>query len=96
MLAMITKASDVKRIIEEAICDPQSSFPAIMGLASSADWKEREVAATVLVEASKKKPGEIVEEMILWAPNVRRAASEGLRGIARRSPQFVLPVLTKP
>jgi len=37
--------------------------------------------------------------MILWVehpdPNVRRAASEGLRGIARRSPELVLPVLTK-
>jgi 3-methyladenine DNA glycosylase AlkC len=96
---MITKASDVRHIIETSTRDPRQAFPAIMELASSGDWKEREVAATILVEASKKKPGEIVEEMILWAdhpdPNVRRAASEGLRGIARRSPELVLPVLTK-
>jgi 3-methyladenine DNA glycosylase AlkC len=96
---MITKASDVKHIIKEAIYDPQESFPAIMELACSVDWKEREVAATILVEVSKKKPDDIVKEMILWAghpdPNVRRAASEGLRGVARRNPELVLPVLTK-
>jgi 3-methyladenine DNA glycosylase AlkC len=96
---MITKASDVKHIIEKAIRDPQQSFPAIMGLASSGDWKEREVAATILVEASKKKSGEVVAEMLFWAdhsdPNVRRAASEGLRGVARRSPELALPVLMK-
>jgi 3-methyladenine DNA glycosylase AlkC len=96
---MITKASDVKHIIEKAIRDPQQSFPAIMELACSEDWKEREVAATILVEASKKKSGEVIPEMILWAdhldPNVRRTASEGLRGVARKNPELVLPVLTK-
>lgn len=99
MPAMITKASDVKHIIEEAIRAPRQSFPAVMGLACSGDWKEREVAATILVEASKKKSGEIIEEMLLWAdhpdPNVRRAASEGLRGVARKSPELALPVLMK-
>ncbi|HZH91886.1 MAG TPA: HEAT repeat domain-containing protein [Pyrinomonadaceae bacterium] len=99
MPAMITKASDVKHIIGEAIRDPRQSFPTIMGLASSGDWKEREVAATILVEASRKKSDEVVAEMLCWAdhpdPNVRRAASEGLRGVARRSPELALPVLTK-
>src|SRR3954451_2945805 len=96
---MVTKASDVKQIIQEAIGDPQQSFPAIMTLARSADWKEREVAATILVETGKKKPGEIIEEMLIWAdysdPNMRRAPSEGLRSIARRNPALVLPVLAK-
>jgi 3-methyladenine DNA glycosylase AlkC len=99
MPAVITKASDVKHIIEEAIREPRRSFPVIMGLAYSGDWREREVAATILVEASKKKPSEVVAEMLLWAdhsdPNVRRAASEGLRGVARRSPELMLPVLSK-
>jgi 3-methyladenine DNA glycosylase AlkC len=96
---MVTKASDVRHIIEGAIHNPQHTFPAIMELACSEDWKEREVAATILVEASKKKPGEIVGAMLFWAdhsnPNVRRAASEGLRGVVRRNPELVLPVLTK-
>ena len=96
---MVTKASDVKHIIEKAICDPRQCFPAIMELACSEDWKAREVAATILVEASKKKSHEIIEEMLLWAehpdPNIRRTASEGLRGVARRSPELALSVLTK-
>ncbi len=96
---MVTKASDVKHIIERAIYDPRQSFPAIMELARSEDWKEREVAATILVEVSKQKAGEIIQEMILWADhpdvNVRRTASEGLRDVARKNPELVLPVLTK-
>src|SRR5215831_1644534 len=96
---MITKLSDVKDIARRAIDDPRRSFPAILKLASSSDWKEREVAATILVEASKKKPDDIVAEMMAWAdypdPNVRRTASEGLRFIARRDPELVLSVITK-
>jgi 3-methyladenine DNA glycosylase AlkC len=96
---MITKASDVRHIIEASIRDLRQAFPTIMELAYSESWEEREVAATILVEASKKKPGEVVREMLFWAdhpnPNVRRTASEGLRGVARRSPELVLPVLTK-
>ncbi len=78
---MVNKLSDVSDIVKQTINDPGQSFPAIMKLATSEDWKEREVAATILVEGSKKKPGDIVAEMILWAdhanPNVRRTASEG-------------------
>ena len=70
-----------------------------MELASSEDWQEREVAATILVEGSKKKLVEIVDEMILWAshpnPNIRRTASEGLRDVARKNPEIVLPVIVK-
>jgi 3-methyladenine DNA glycosylase AlkC len=96
---MVTKLSDVTDIARQAIDDPRRSFPAIMKLASSPDWKEREVAATILVEASKKKPNEIIAEMTLWAdhpdPNVRRTASESLRDIARKKPELVLPVIAK-
>jgi 3-methyladenine DNA glycosylase AlkC len=96
---VITKVSDVRDLVKQAINDPRRSFPAIMKLAASEDWKEREVAASVLVEASKKKPGDIVAEMILWAdhanPNVRRTASEGLRDVARKNPGVVLPVIAK-
>jgi 3-methyladenine DNA glycosylase AlkC len=96
---MVTKVSDVKGIVQQAATDPQRTFPAIMELASSRDWKKREVAATILVEASKKKPAWIIEEMIRWAdhsdPNVRRAASEVLRGVARKEPEKVLPVIEK-
>jgi 3-methyladenine DNA glycosylase AlkC len=86
---MITKLSDVKDIVRQAVSNPKESFPKIMELASSEDWKEREVAATILVETGKKKPEQIIQEMSLWAeninPNVRRTASEGLRDIARKN-----------
>jgi hypothetical protein len=84
----ITKVSDVPELLAQARQNPQKSFPAILKLATSENPYEREVAATLLVEASKKKPAEIVAEMIRWAensdPNVRRTASEGLRDVARK------------
>ena len=55
----ITKVSDVSDLLTQARQSPSKSFPAILKLASSEDWKEREVAASLLVEASKKKPDEI-------------------------------------
>jgi 3-methyladenine DNA glycosylase AlkC len=59
----------------------------------------REVAATCLVEIDKKKADEVIQEMMQWAddanPNVRRASSEGLRGIVRRNPDKVLPIIEK-
>jgi len=94
---MVSKLSDVPDTLRQAVDDPQQSFPAILKLARSEDWKEREVAAPILVEASKKKPEKITREMTSWAdhpdPNVRRAASEGLRGVARKNPELVLPVI---
>jgi len=96
---MVTKASDVKHIIAVAIRDSEQGFRSIMELARSEDWKEREVAATILVEVSKMKPDEVIAEMLLWADhsdtNVRRTASEGLRDIARKNPGSVLPVIEK-
>lgn len=94
---MVSKLSDVSGVVKQAIQDLHRSLPTIMKLATSQDWKEREVAATVLVETSKKKPAEVVAEMIRWVdhpdPNVRRTASEGLRDVARKNPELVLPVI---
>ena len=96
---MVSKLSDVPDIVRQTVDDPRRAFPLVLELASSTDWKEREVAATILVEGSKKKLVEIVAEMIIWArdpdPNVRRTASEGLRDVARRQPELVLPVIAK-
>lgn len=96
---MTTKVSEVKHIVEKGIRNPKSAFPEIRKMAESDDWKVREVAATVLVEISKKRVDEVVREMMLWAndtnPNVRRTSSEGLRNLARKNPEKVLPVIEK-
>jgi len=90
---------DVRDIIEKGIRSLNAVLPEIRKLASSDNWRKREDAATALVEISKKKEDEVVNEMILWAededPNVRRTASEGLRGVARRNPEKILPVIEK-
>ena len=96
---MIRKISDVPETLQQARSDPQTAYAAILKLAQSDDWGEREVAATLLVEAGKKHASAIVDEMMRWAddenPNVRRTASEGLRGITGKNPDLVLPVLNK-
>ncbi len=90
---------DVREIIEKGIHSLSDALLEIRKLASNENWKKREDAATALVEISKKKEDEVIREMIIWAgnkePNIRRAASEGLRGVARRSPEKILPVLEK-
>jgi len=90
---------DVRGIIEQGIHSLSDALPGIRKLASHKDWKKREDAATALVEISKKKEDDIIREMIIWAgnkePNIRRAASEGLRGVARRNPEKILPVFEK-
>ena len=59
----------------------------------------RDITATALVEIGKKRQDEVVQEMMSWAddddPNVRRTSSEGLRGVARKNPEKVLPVIDK-
>ncbi len=88
---------DVKGIIEKGIHSLSDAIPEIRKLSSYKNWKKREDAATALVEISKKKEEDIIREMLIWAddenPNIRRAASEGLRGVARRNPEKVLPVI---
>jgi 3-methyladenine DNA glycosylase AlkC len=95
----VTKVSDVKNLVGEAKAELKGALPAIRQLAASDDWGEREVAATVLVEVSKKNPNSVLAEMISWAddkdPNIRRCASESLREIARRDLSAVVPILTK-
>ena len=90
---------DVREIIEKGTQSFQDALPEIRKLASSDDWKKREDAATTLVEISKKKENEVVREMMLWTedkdPNIRRAASEGLRSVTRTNPEKILPVIEK-
>lgn len=96
---MVTKVSEVKNIVKLGIESPSKVFPKIKKLAKSKDWKAREVAATTLLEISKKRPDEIVKEMKKWAAdkdsNIRRASSEGLRDVARKNPYLVSPVIEK-
>ncbi|CAN5713042.1 hypothetical protein BH23GEM1_BH23GEM1_06550 [soil metagenome] len=74
-----------------------SVFPELRDLAASEEWQAREVAATAMVELSKRDPDSVAKEAARWArdrdPNVRRAASEGLRNLVQREPEKVLPVL---
>jgi len=96
---MVTKVSEVGDIVEKGIANPKAVFSRIRKMAGSDDWKVWEVAATALVEISKKRADEVVQEMICWAddsdPNVRRTASEGLRDVARKNPEKVLPIIEK-
>jgi 3-methyladenine DNA glycosylase AlkC len=90
---------DVRDIIERGIHSLHDALLEIRKLASHDDWRKREDAATALVEISKKKEDEVLNEMILWAEekdsNIRRASSEGLRGVARRNPEKILPIIEK-
>ena len=91
--------NNVRDIIEKGICSLHDVLLEIRKLASHEDWKKREDAATALVEISKKREDEVMHGMIIWAddknPNIRRVASEGLRGVARRNPEKILPVIEK-
>jgi 3-methyladenine DNA glycosylase AlkC len=77
--------------------DPRSAFREIRTLAASDNWQKREVAATALVEISKKHADAVVTELLRWGrdqdANLRRAASEGLRDLARQRPEAVIGVL---
>jgi len=90
---------DVRDIINKGSCSLSSALPKIRELASHNDWKKREDAATVLVEIGRKKEDDVVRQMLAWAddenPNIRRVASEGLRGLARRNPEKILPIIEK-
>ena len=64
--------------------EPDAVFPELRRLAASDQWQTREVAATALVQIGKRHPVAVLETARRWAKdhdaNVRRAASEGLRG----------------
>ena len=94
---MITKVEEVGNLVRRGRTDPAAVFPKIRALAASESWQEREVAATALVEISKKQPDAVVREMRRWATdadaNIRRTASEGLRHVARTAPANVASVI---
>lgn len=77
--------------------NPAAVLPRLRTLAASASWQEREVAATAIVQLAKHHPDVVLSAAAKWArardPNVRRSASEGLRGLVQRDPEGVRPVL---
>ncbi len=86
-----------KHLVERGTVSPNAVFPEIAVLAQSERWQTREGAATALVRISKKQPEAVVAQAQEWAhdvsSNLRRLASEGLRGVVRINPSAVLPVL---
>lgn len=94
---MITKIADIEQLLTRGRTDPLSVFSELRRLAASDQWQTREVAATALVEIGKRHSSDVAKEARRWAadsdPNIRRAASEGLRGIIKQSPELVWPVL---
>ena len=94
---MISKLADVPDLVKDGRTRPEVAFLRIRQLAASEQWQEREVAATALVEISKKQAGAVTAEMLRWSgdpdQNVRRASCEGLRGLVRTTPEVVAPVL---
>ena len=80
----------------EVVSNP-AIFPELRRLAASDQWQTREVAATALVEIGKRHPVAVLDTALRWAKdhdaNIRRAASEGLRGIVKVDPQAVRPVI---
>lgn len=94
---MITKIQDIQELLARGRIDPGAVFPEIRVMAASDQWQTREVAATALVEIGKRHPASVLRQARLWAKhkdsNLRRAASEGLRGIAKVDPEAVRPVI---
>lgn len=94
---MIAKVADIQPLIARGRIDPPSVFAELRRLAASDEWQTREVAATALVEIGRRHPTAVAREAQVWAkdanPRIRRAASEGLRGIVKQSPELVWPVL---
>ena len=94
---MILKVADVRPLLTRARLDPASVMQELQLLAADDRWQTREVAATALVEIGKRHPEVVLHTSHAWAvsddENVRRAAIEGLRGLARTDLRRVLPVL---
>jgi 3-methyladenine DNA glycosylase AlkC len=94
---LIKKIADIKPLMVEGRHNPRGVLPRLRVLAGSTSWQEREVAATALVELTKRHPDVVLSAAAKWArardPNVRRGASEGLRGLVQRDPERVRPVL---
>ncbi len=96
-LAMITKIADLPHLVPQGIANLSAVIPEIRKLAASESWQKREVAATALVEISKRQPDAVLDRLKQWAhdpdANIRRAASEGLRNVARKCPEALVAVL---
>ena len=96
---MILKIEDVPELLARARAAPADAFPEIRKLAAADHWATREVAATLLVRIGEKHPSLLVKNALAWArdpdPNVRRAASEGLRGLVKKAPESVWPVIER-
>lgn len=94
---MIVRIQDIKQLLAKARTEPGTVFPEIKILATSEQWQTREVAATALVRIGKRHAAAVLRQARLWAKdkdsNVRRVASEGLRGIVKLDPESVLPVI---
>jgi len=94
---LIAKIQDIKELLARGRIDPGAVFPEIRAMAASDQWQTREVAATALVEIGKRHAAAVLRQARLWAKdkdsNLRRAASEGLRGIAKVDPEAVRPVI---
>lgn len=94
---MAARISDVPHLVTQGRADPESAFPEIRSLAASAQWDEREVAATALVEISRKQGKAVITLLEQWATdedaNIRRTASEGLRHLARETPEMIVGIL---
>ena len=94
---MIAKIQDIQELLARSCVEPDAVFPELKRLAASDQWQTREVAATALVEIGKRHPAAVLNTARRWAKdhdaNVRRAASEGVRGIVKVDPQAVLPIL---
>jgi len=95
---MATKVSDVKNLVKLGIIEPNEAFPKIKQLAQSNDWKVREVAATCLVEVSKRRTTEVIQEMLHWADDnlyIKRSVANVLRNASRYDPRFVFELCKK-
>ncbi len=94
---MIVRIEDIRPLVARGRIEPEAVFPELRKLAASDQWQTREVAATALVEIGKRHPAPVLREAHRWAKardsNVRRAASEGLRGVVKLDPRAVRPVL---
>jgi 3-methyladenine DNA glycosylase AlkC len=93
----IVKIDDIKELLVKARADPKPFFSKIYALAASGNWQTREVAATALVEIGKRHADAVLQLCKIWAKdkdnNVRRTASEGLRGIVKLDPEGVRPII---
>lgn len=94
---MLTKIADVADLLKRGRADPKSVFGDLRHLAANDGWQTREVAATVLVRIAEKHPDAVIRNALRWAKgrdaNVRRAASEGLRGLVKSDPEGVGKVI---